>query len=171
MSSRSSEACNYDTVTMSAKFVREYADCRAGLLPVVAPNSPTQPCQVNNALAAVPGAAPTGVNTPVDGHLEVGISVSEATLLNDGFQYYAGPFGPNGYRLGNVLISGHVNATSGQLSPGTFAGAPGGIVNAQVHFDTFNPSTGLFGLLGHTIWDYTIGKLFFHHSAGLDKGC
>jgi len=111
------------------------------------------------------------VNTPVDGHLEVGISITEATLISNGFQFYSGPFGPNGYRLGNVIVSGHVNATSGQLSPATFQVSPTGIVNAQVHFDTFNPSTGLFGLVGHTFWDYLIGKLFFHHSAGLDKGC
>lgn len=139
---------------------------------VTAPNNaPPQPCSVARALAAVPGAAPTGVNTPVDGHLEVGVSLSEATLLSNGFSFYQGPFGPNGYRRGNVLVSGHVNATSGQLTPGDFYATPDGIVNAQIHFDTFNPASGLFGLIGHTLYDYTIGKLFFKNSAGLDRGC
>jgi RHS repeat-associated protein len=133
--------------------------------------APPQPCSVARALAAVRGAAPTGVNTPVDGHLEVGVSLSEATLLSNNFGFYQGPFGANGYRRGNVIVSGHVNATSGQLTPGAFSASPDGIVNAQIHFDTFNPASGLFGLIGHTIYDYTIGKLFFKNSAGLDQGC
>jgi hypothetical protein len=133
--------------------------------------APPQPCSVARALAAVPGAPPTGVNTPADGHLEVGVSLTEATLTSNGFTFYQGPFGANGYRRGNVIVSGHVNATSGQLSPSDFYATPDGIVNAQIHFDTFNPATGLFGLIGHTLWDYTVGKTFFRHSAALDKWC
>jgi hypothetical protein len=57
-----------------------------------------------------------------------------------------------------------------ELSPASFQNAPNGIVTAQVHFDIFNPSTGLFGIIGHTIWDWLIGHLFAH-SATLDPGC
>lgn len=127
-------------------------------------------CTVDNALAAVPGAAPNGINTPVNGHLEVGIDVSAATLQADGFQFFQTPFGPNGYRAGNVIISAHVNGSGSELSPASFQNAPNGIVTAQVHFDIFNPSTGLFGIIGHTIWDWLIGHLFAH-SATLDPGC
>lgn len=122
------------------------------------------------ALAAVPGAAPTGTNTAVNGHLEVGISVTQATLLADGFQYFS-MFGANGYRLGNVFVSAHVNGIGEQLSPAVFENPPTGVVDAQVRFDTFNPATGLFGIIGHGFWDVLIGGLFFHHSAGLDRGC
>lgn len=137
-----------------------------------APNSGPQKtsCTVNKALAAVPGAAATGINDPVNGHLEVGISFTAATLQADGFHFFQGPFGANGYRLGNVFVSAHVNGVGAQLSPSSFLNAPGGIVNGEVHFDTFNPSTGLFGLVGHTIWDYLIGHLF-PHKAALDPGC
>jgi hypothetical protein len=49
-----------------------------------------------------------------------------------------------------------------------------GIVT-QGHIDVFNPATGLFGFLGHSIVDVGIGTLLQHlfpHSHGLlDPGC
>ena len=68
------------------------------------------------------------------------------------------------------------------LSPtaGDKGGAPPRLYGSRIcemkgwttrHFDVFNPSTGLFGLVGHSVWDYLIGKLFFHRSAALDPGC
>jgi len=65
-------------------------------------------------------------------------SVSEATLVADEFQPFS-LFGANGYRLGNAIVSAHVNGVGTQLSPAVFQNSPTGIVNAQVHFDTVNP--------------------------------
>jgi hypothetical protein len=58
----------------------------------------------------------------------------------------------NGYRFGGVFFSLHVNSVT--FNPVT------NTTSFQGHEDIFNPATGLFGLLGHTVVDLGIGTLF-----------
>jgi hypothetical protein len=135
---------------------------------VPAPNNPPQvphTCQQNRILNAVPGSTLTDPNdtigTSVGGHSQFGINVTTDQLSAAGFTPF-NPFGhADGYHNGNVFFQVHDNGA-------------GGIVT-QGHIDVFNPATGLFGFLGHSIVDVGIGTLLQHlfpHSHGLlDPGC
>lgn len=130
-------------------------------------NPPTVPhtCQQNRILNAVPGSTLTNPNdmvgTSVGGHNQFGINVTTAQLGAAGFTPF-NPFGvSDGYHNGNVFFQVHDNGSGGLITQG--------------HIDTFNPASGLFGFVGHSIWDVGIGILLQHlfpHSHGLlDPGC
>jgi hypothetical protein len=136
--------------------------------PVLAPNTAPQvphTCQQNRILNAVPGSTLTNPNdtvgTSVGGHNQFGINVTTDQLSAAGFTPF-NPFGvSDGFHNGNIFFQVHDNGA-------------GGIVT-QGHIDVFNPATGLFGFLGHSIVDVGIGTLLQHlfpHSHGLlDPGC
>lgn len=129
--------------------------------------SGTLTCPQKRILNAIPGAQLS--NPPYDvnqgGHEQMGISTTAADLTAAGFAPFS-LFGANGYRDSAVFWSIHVNGQYGaQLT------ANGPFTSIQAHIDLFNPSTGLFGILGHATWDLGIGSLFFHHSSALDPSC
>jgi RHS repeat-associated protein len=121
-----------------------------------------QDCLQAKIKKAIPGASfdnqPT---TSHNGHLQQSF---KAPI--DQIQSALAPFNPfginNGYRGSSVFFSLHVN----DLVP-----PPSANVQAEGHIDVSNPSTGLFGVLGHAIVDLAIGRAFFHHSSGLDPKC
>ena len=101
------------------------------------------------------------VGTSVGGHVQFGINVTTAQLTAAGFTPF-NPFGvADGYHNGNVFFQVHDNGQGGLITQG--------------HIDTFNPASGPFGFIGHSIWDVGIGTLLQHlfpHSHGLlDPGC
>lgn len=140
----------------------------SGQYGTVAPSNPPQvphTCQQNRILNAVPGSTLTNPNdtvgTSVGGHNQFGINVTTAQLGAAGFTPF-NPFGvSDGYHNGNVFFQVHDNGSGGLITQG--------------HIDTFNPASGLFGFVGHSIWDVGIGTLLQHlfpHSHGLlDPGC
>jgi hypothetical protein len=69
----------------------------------------------------------------------------------------------NGYRDQDVFMSLHINGISAPDAAGT--------VSAQGHIDVLNPSTGLFGIIGHTLVDLAIGNLISRHNSRLDPKC
>jgi hypothetical protein len=136
---------------------------------IIAPNSvpqPTPTCKQQRILNAIPGATLTNpldtTGQSVGEHTEFGITVTADQLQADGFSPFS-IFGVNnGYRNGGVVMQVHANGS-------------GGLVVSQAHIDTFNPASGLFGIIGHSIWDLGIGsllqKLFPKTNGLLDPGC
>ncbi len=133
-----------------------------------APSNPPQvphTCQQNRILNAVPGSTLTKPNDTVGisvgGHNQFDINVTTDQLSAAGFTPF-NPFGvADGYHNGNVFFQVHDNGHGGLITQG--------------HIDTFNPASGLFGFVGHSIWDVGIGTLLQHlfpKSHGLlDPGC
>ncbi|MGA7219443.1 MAG: RHS repeat-associated core domain-containing protein [Candidatus Sulfotelmatobacter sp.] len=122
-------------------------------------------CPQNRILNAIPGATPTSYDVNQGGHEQIGIDTTAADLADAGFSAFS-LFGANGYRNSAVLRSVHCN---GQY--GAQLGSGGPFTNIQCHIDAFNPATGLFGILGHAIWELGAGSLFFKNSSRLDPRC
>jgi hypothetical protein len=109
---------------------------------------------------------PTATILGVGAHSEYflsNVSITSLTSTSGGFSPFV-PLGhKDGYHNAGVINAVHVNYGSG--------------TNAsllQGHIDIFNPSTGLFGLLGHGIVDFGVGQLlnlFFPGNHILDPGC
>jgi RHS repeat-associated protein len=122
-------------------------------------------CIVPRVLAVIPQAQPTGAWQNQGGHQQSNFTFSGdlstfAPIAPKAFSIFGVN---NGYRFGGVFFSLHINSVS--FNP---------IANEtsfQGHEDVFNPATGLFGIVGHTVVDLGIGTLFFNHSSRLDRGC
>jgi RHS repeat-associated protein len=122
-------------------------------------------CIVPRVLAVIPTAHPTGTGQNQGGHQQANFTFSGnlssfAPITSSAFSVFGIN---NGYRFGGVLFSLHVNSVT--FNPVT------NTTSFQGHEDIFNPATGLFGLLGHTVVDLGIGTLFFNHSSSLDRKC
>src|SRR5579859_90043 len=115
-------------------------------------------CVVPRVLSIIPGAQPTGTGQNQGGHQQTNFTFSGnlaafAPMAPNAFLIFGVS---NGYRFGGVFFSLHVNSVN--FNPIT------NTTSFQGHEDMFNPATGLFGILGHTVVDLGVGTLFFNHS-------
>jgi RHS repeat-associated protein len=133
------------------------------------PSSPQGPksdqdCLKAKIKAAIPGANFNNASTTShNGHLQQGFT-APLDQITSALQ----PFNPlginNGYRGSTVLFALHVNGVTSSVPNSNNAQAEG-------HVDVLNPSTGLFGALGHLAVDLGLGRLAFHNSSALDPKC